>query len=142
MKNLANCKPSEFLVQTNRIRKAVEKWLNDTGIPTIRKTLPELKVAPVGVTDEERKQIIAENEELLKEQARKNTMAIFEAAMEKCPEETLEILGLLCFVEADDIDNHPINEYLSALNDLMNDAAVVGFFTSLVQLGQTATSSR
>jgi hypothetical protein len=40
MKNLANCKPSEFLSQTNKIRKSVEKWLKLTDIINIRKRIP------------------------------------------------------------------------------------------------------
>ena len=51
MKNLANCKPSEFLVQTNRIRKSVENWLTVTDILNIRRNQPELKE---GMTKEER----------------------------------------------------------------------------------------
>lgn len=37
MKNLANCTPSEFLKQTNKIKKSVEKWLKATDIMEIRK---------------------------------------------------------------------------------------------------------
>lgn len=32
MKNLSNCKPSEFLRQTARIRKSVAKWLEVTDL--------------------------------------------------------------------------------------------------------------
>ena len=42
MKNLANCKPTEFLRQTNRIRKYVAQWLDMTGILDIRKDMPEV----------------------------------------------------------------------------------------------------
>ena len=31
-KNLANCTPKEFMVQTRLIKHAVEKWLTDTEI--------------------------------------------------------------------------------------------------------------
>ena len=56
MKNLANCKPSEFLRQTNKIRRAAEKWLKITDIMEIRKTLPEL---PEDISTAERKEAIA-----------------------------------------------------------------------------------
>ena len=39
-KNLANCTPKEFLVQTNRLRKSAEKWLKATDIMNIRKNIP------------------------------------------------------------------------------------------------------
>ena len=41
MKTLANCNPVEFLVQTNKIRKAVWDWLSLTQVMEIRKNLPE-----------------------------------------------------------------------------------------------------
>ena len=32
MKNLANCTPREFLKQTYRLKKCVEKWLQETDL--------------------------------------------------------------------------------------------------------------
>lgn len=130
MKNLANCKPSEFLVQTNKIRKSVEKWLKLTDIPNIRKNVPEFKE---GQTKEEHRA------EML-EQARVNLNKIFDAILEDHPQETLELIGLLCFIEPEDVDNHPVSFYLEALSELLNDQAVLGFFTSLVNLGQMGIS--
>ena len=130
MKNLANCKPSEFLVQTNKIRKSVEKWLKLTDIPNIRKNVPEFKE---GQTKEEHRA------EML-EQARVNLNKIFDAILEEHPQETLELLGLLCFVEPEDVDNHPVSFYLEAVSELIDDKAVLGFFTSLVNLGQMGIS--
>lgn len=127
MKNLANCKPSEFLKQTNRVRKSAEKWLTETDIMNIRKRMPEL---PDITTPEERKTAMAE-------QARKNMSAILDAAMEDHPDETLELLALMCFVEPEDVDNHPMDEYLEALGELLGNRAVLDFFTSLARLGQT-----
>ena len=130
MKNLANCKPSEFLVQTNKIRKSVEKWLKLTDIPNIRKNVPEFKE---GQTKEEHRA------EML-EQARVNLNKIFDAILEEHPQETLELLGLLCFVEPEDVDNHPVSFYLEAVSELIDAKAVLGFFTSLVNLGQMGIS--
>lgn len=127
MKNLANCKPSEFLKQTNRVRKSAEKWLTETDIMNIRKRMPEL---PDITTPEERKAAMTE-------QARKNMSAILDAAMEDHPDETLELLALMCFVEPEDVDNHPMDEYLEALGELLGNRNVLDFFTSLARLGQT-----
>lgn len=127
MKNLANCKPSEFLVQTNKIRKSVEKWLKLTDIPNIRKNVPPVKE---GQTKEERK---AE----LKKATKDNLNKIFDAVLEEHPEETLELLGLLCFVEPEHVDDYPVSFYIQSFNDVINDEAVIGFFTSLVSLEQT-----
>ncbi len=50
IKTLSNCKPSEFLKQTNRIRKAVERWLTDTDIANIRKRQPIKEMVPDGAS--------------------------------------------------------------------------------------------
>lgn len=124
MKNLANCKPSEFMRQTSKIRKSVQKWLTDTDIINIRKRLPGLDS---DATDEERK-------EALQEQARENFNAIMDAILDEHPDETVELLALLCFVEPKDADNHTMDEYFSALDDMLNSQSVVSFFISLVSL--------
>ena len=56
MKHLANCDPVEFLVQTNKIRKAVSKWLTLTKVLEIRKTLPAPKDSEAANKDAIRKQ--------------------------------------------------------------------------------------
>lgn len=136
MKNLANCKPSEFLKQTSRIRKATEKWLDYTGILDIRKNLPKYKEVTVDMTDEEREAVQRENAKSRDEQIRKNLSAMLDAIMDEHPEETLELLALLCFVEPKDVDNYEMSEYLEAITDMVTNEAVLGFFTSLAKLGQ------
>lgn len=126
MKNLANCKPSEFLKQTNKIRKSVEKWLTITDILNIRKRQAAL---PDGASMED-------IEKANQEQARKNLSAMLDSIMDEHPNETLEILALACFVDPKDVNKHPTSEYLGALSDLLNDKNVIAFFTSLVGLGQ------
>lgn len=130
MKNLANCKPSEFLKQTNRLRRSVQKWLTDTDIMNIRKRLPD---GLDKITDPE------EHKRLMNEQAKSNMAAILDAAMEDHPDETLELLALMCFVEPENVDDYTITDYMTALNELLNSQAVIGFFTSLTQLVRMAT---
>ena len=141
MKNLANCKPSEFLRQTNRIKKSVENWLTVTDIINIRKNLPEPVKMDIDATIEERSEAFAENKRRIEEQARKNLSVILDAVLEDHPEETLEVLALICFVEPEDVDDHPMEEYLQAITDMITNKAVIGFFTSLGQLGLTNTST-
>lgn len=129
MKNLANCKPSEFLAQTNKIRKAVSKWLTVTDIMNIRKHVPEL---PEDVSDEDRK-------EALTQQAKENLSAMLDAILDEHPAETLELMALLCFVEPEDVDSHPMGEYITAINELLNDETTIGFFTSLTSLARMST---
>ena len=141
LKTLATCKPSEFLRQTNRIKKAAERWLTDTDIVNIRKRLPATEEVPTDASFEERDAIEERNKKLMMEQAKKNISAMLDAILEEHPDETLEVLALCCFIEPSDADNHTVSEYLAAFNTLINDKAVANFFISLVSLGQTVTST-
>lgn len=142
MKNLANCKPSEFIRQTARIRKSVANWLKVTDIIAIRQRLPELTKLTADMTEEERVKAFADNKTKSAEQMRRNAMDILEAVLDDHPDETLELLALLCFVEPDDVDNHTVAEYLESFTELINDQAVIGFFISLARLGNQNISTR
>lgn len=137
LKTLADCKPSEFLRQTNRIRKAVFNWITVTDIVAIRARLPKYEVAGKDASAEEKAGIIMRNAAALKQQQMDNMNAILDAMMDKHPDETLEVLALCCFVEPEDVDNHDFREYIDAFSRLISDEVVVGFFTSLLRLEQT-----
>lgn len=126
IKTLANCKPSEFMKQTNRIKRQVEQWLTDTDIMNIRKKLPTI---PEGATEDERKT-------LLKEQSMKNLSEILDSALEEHTDETLAILALCCFVPVEKADSKSIDFYMTAISDMMESDAVARFFTLLARLGQ------
>lgn len=140
LKTLATCKPTEFLKQTARIKKSVERWLTDTDILNIRKRLPVLEMVPRDGTDEEKKAAYERNKKLSEEQAKKNISAMLDAILEDHPEETLEVLALCCFVEPEHIDDYIMSDYLIAFNTLISDSAVISFFTSLASLAQMNTS--
>lgn len=135
MKNLANCKPSEFLKQTSLIRKAVQKWLKATDIMNIRKNLPDIEVVTPDMDAETAEKVASENRRKTEEQMNRNFSAILDAVLDEHPEETLELLALLCFIDPKEVDEHPMNEYIGAINEILSDRAVIGFFTSLAQLG-------
>lgn len=124
MKNLATCKPKEFVVQTLRIKRAAERWLTATDIMGIRKNLPDI---PDDADDDKKK-------ELVHEQGLKNLSAIFDAIFEKNPSETLDLLALTCFVEPKDVDDYTMEEYMVSLTEMLNNKAVINFFGSLVRL--------
>lgn len=142
LKTLANCKPSEFLKQTNKIRKAAAEWLTATDILEIRKNVPELEEIDDSMSEAAKVAIAANNRKALEEQARENLMEILDAVMDEHPDETLNLLALMCFVEPEHVDDHSMAEYLEAFTELINDEAVIGFFTSLARLGQTPTQRR
>ena len=120
-KNLTNCNLREFVTQTRLIKHKVEKWLTDTDIMNIRKNLPDI---PDDADDEERKK-------LLTEQGMKNASAMFDAIFDEHPNETVELLALLCFVSGDEIDNYPVTYYMESVTEMLNDQKVWDFFTSL-----------
>ena len=142
MKNLANCKPSEFLKQTNLIKKSVERWLTDTDILNIRKRQAVLKHADKDAPVEEKRRIGEENNKLVMEQTKKNFSAMLDAILDEHPEETLEVLALICFVDPEDVDNHQMGEYLSAISELLDSKAVIDFFTSLAKWAVPSISTR
>ena len=80
-----------------------------------------------------------ERQDAIQKQIKENLSKMFDAMLESHAKETLELLALLCFVEPENVDDHPMSEYIEALNELLNDKAVLGFFTSLVRLGQMNT---
>lgn len=125
MKTLANCTPREFLVQTNKIRKSAEKWLTLTKIMEIRKRLPEVEA---DASEEEKKAA-------LEKQVRLNLSTMLDAILDEYPDETAELLGLLCFIDPKDLDNHSMLEILANVTEILNSEEVLSFFTSLAQLG-------
>ena len=128
VKNIANCKPSEFLKQTNAIRHYVAKWCELTKVMEIRKHLPDI---PEGAPKEEK-------DRLIKEQNFKNFSDMLDRALDEYPEETLGVLAMCCFIPPEEADDHPIEMYFDALSDLMESEAVIRFFISLAKLGLKA----
>lgn len=135
LKNLATCKPTEFLKQTNKIRKAVAKWLADVDLMSIRENLPELEKAAEGADEAEVAAIQARNRKRIEERAKENMWEFLDNALDKYPDETLGILAHMCFVEPSHVDDYQMEDYLEALSELMSNRAVIGFFTSLASLG-------
>lgn len=137
MKNLANCKPSEFLKQTNKIRKSVEKWLTLTDVMNIRKRMPKnMPEVDKDMSAEENEVVLEKRQEMMAEQSRQNLNAMLDAMLDEHPDETLEILALCCFVEPENVDDYTVSDYLLSINELLTDKAVRDFFTLLMSLVQ------
>lgn len=126
MKTLANCTPREFLAQTNKIRKSVSKWLDETKIMDIRKQKP---IFAENATDEEKKSAT-------QAQIRRNFSEMLDSMLDKYPEETAEMLGLLCFIEPSELDKYTMPQLMGAFAEIINCPEIIGFFSSLMQLVQ------
>ena len=123
MKNLANCTPREFLRQTNRIRRAAERWLDLTRLNELRRPLPD-------ETDFDDPRAL---KAAVERQIRENARAMLDAMLEDHPEETAELLGLMCFIEPEDLEKHRMSELLESLGELLASREVAGFFMSLAR---------
>lgn len=135
MKNLANCKPSEFLRQTNRIRKSVEKWLKITDVMNIRKKMPEgMPEVKSDMSKDEARAVLEKRQMMMAEQSQRNLKDMLDAMLDEHPDETLEVLALCCFVEPEDVDSYSVSEYLSSINELLADSNVRDFFTFVMSL--------
>lgn len=137
MKNLANCKPSEFLSQTNKIRKSVEKWLKLTDIINIRKRMPVgMPEITADLSKDELEAVNEKRRQMIMEKAKENLSAILDACLDDYPNETLEILALCCFVDPEDVDNYEMKDFLNAALDMIEDETVIRFFTLLMRLAK------
>ena len=124
MKTLASCNPKEFLVQTNKIRKSVASWLTLTKVLEIRKRVPAY---PDDVSEEQKA-------EIRQKQFRDNIEAMLDSVLEEYPEQTAELLGLLCFIEPKDLEKHKMTEFMGAITEILNSPEVLDFFISLAKL--------
>lgn len=140
MKNLANCKPSEFLKQTLRIKRNLQSWISSEEIAEIKARVPKYIEILDTMSNAEKGEALIENRKMRNAQAMINLMDILDVLMDKHADETLELLGLCCFVEKDHIDDYPVDDYLGELADLMESENVIRFFSSLARLGQTSIS--
>lgn len=136
MKNLANCKPSEFIAQTAKIKDAVKNWMDVTKVMSIRRKLPVYEVAPDGATAEERAEVIKRNAAKKQDQLIENLSEIVDQMLVEHPQETLNVLALCCFVEPDHVDDYTMDEYMECIFELIRSKSVVNFFTLLGQLAQ------
>lgn len=131
MKHLANCAPTEFMAQCVKLRRPFQDWLEKTGIPEIRQRKPEGFDAMKP----------EEQASALMEQGAENIGDILAAAMEKDPHGTAEIMALCCFTEPEDVDKHPMPEYLDAIIEMFTNKAVRGFFMYFLK-SKPRTSSK
>lgn len=133
MKNLATCKPSEFVAQTVKIKNVASKWLEVTEILKIRSTKPKLIAIPSDVSASEKAEIEKENADIVRKQALENISVMFDKCFAEHPKETLEVLALSCFVEPENVDDYTMDEYFCCLEEMAQAKSVVNFFSLLAQ---------
>lgn len=122
MKTLANCTPVEFLRQTNKIRHVAAKLLHDAGVSEIRKRMPVLDGTETA----------KEKREKIQEQSMKNLDAILDTLLEDYAEDTAALLGLMCFMDADEAAKTDMCTLLTPAIELFQNQQVRTFFSSLI----------
>lgn len=133
-KNLATCTGVEFLVQTNKIRHAVQDWLKATNALELRKRKAQGKKSITkDMSPEEKQAINEENARLDREQAKRNISDILDVCLQDNPVKTLQLLAMMCFVEPKDAEKVQVTELLENFGQMMGDAGVLRFFTSLLK---------
>lgn len=140
MKNLATCKPTEFVAQTAKIKEAVANWIDVIDLMKIRATQPQYEVLPIDSTPEQRAEIIKKNSEIQKKQTMENLNKILDKMLVEHPKETLDVLALCCFVEPEHVDDYTIDEYLNCIMEMMQNKSVMNFFSLLAQVQTVAKS--
>lgn len=141
MKTLVNCTPTEFFAQTNKIRSHAEKWLKDTKILEIRKSVPEgMPKISESMSAEEKEEVLLKRKEVIRKTALTNLNKMLDSIMTDYPKETIELMALCCFIDPEDADNHTMGEYLANFTEVISDEAVLGFFSSLGLLEAQNTS--
>lgn len=140
MKNLATCKPSEFVAQTAKIKEAVANWMDAIDLMKIRAIQPQYETLPIDSTPEQRAEIIKKNAEIQKKQAMENLSKILDKMLIEHPKETLDVLALCCFVEPEHVDDYTIDEYMNCIMEMMQNKSVMNFFSLLAQVQTVAKS--
>ena len=142
MKNLANCKPTEFFAQAYKTKKAAEKWMKSMGVFEIRNRKPDLVKITQEMTPEEKKEAFEENRRRIQKAGFENTMELLEKGLGEHANETLEILALCFFINPEEIDNYEVKDFLQGITELIMTPEVVSFFTSVAQLDQMLSRKR
>lgn len=140
MKNLATCTPTEFVAQTAKIKNSVKNWFDVTQILKIRQKSPAYKVAPKDATAEQKAEVIRENALLQREQAISNLNEILDEMLVEHPQETLEVLALVCFVEPQNVDDYKMSDYIDCIIDMLENESVLRFFSLLARTQQLTKS--
>lgn len=115
----------EFLKQSNRIRKELSAYLKKTKVLDIRKVMPDVSDCK---TEEEKL-------ERYQAQSKENISNMLDAMLEENTDDTVRILGLLCFKEGDEVNDLSPADVLSVLLEVLSNKRTLDFFTSLMQSG-------
>lgn len=128
--------------QTAKIRRAVSKWLTATDLMAIRQRMPQgMPEVQPDMSKEEKRAVLDKRQQMMTEQSQKNLEAILDALLDLHPDETIELVGLCCFIEPEELDNYKTTDLLGAIMEMLGDENVINFFTLFMRLGTNNIST-
>lgn len=129
MKNLANCDPIEFTFQGYKVIEAAKDLITESKVLEIWAKKPNYTG---NETPEERL-------EKAREQGKKRIFDVLGCLMRDNPEKTAQVLGLMCFIEPEDLKNHKGIEFIAPAVELLSNKDVIDFFLSLTSQIQSTS---
>ena len=126
-KTLANCKAAEFLRQANKIRKQAKEYYDILNISGIRDRMAKK---------------YAEQDEAGKEATSHEFVSeILDAVLDANAEKTVEIVGLVAFMEPEQAQELEPAEMFDILFDCLTSERVMDFFIKMAALGGKDTEN-
>lgn len=117
IKTLANCSLVEFSRQAYKICKEVSEYLDKTKLMEISKRLPE------------------KGAEADEKQWKKNLLDMLYVCLDKYAEDTVKVLGLLCFTEGEELEKLTPVDLLDVALETIGSERVLDFFSKLMRSG-------
>lgn len=124
-KNLAHCTPREFAGQSVKIAMLLSEWDILDKLQGIRADTGLINGA--GTAEEQ--------EQALREQVKNNALKMINILLVENIDKALELLGLVFFIDLEEIDNYTVADFLEGLEGILNDKRIISFFMSCLQLG-------
>ena len=126
-KTLANCKATDFLRQANKIRKVAKEYYDALNISGIRD-----RMAKKYATQDETGKAATRAE---------YASEILDAILDENAEKTVEIIGMVAFLEPEQAEQLEPAEMFEILFDCLTSSRVMDFFIKLASLGGSDTAN-
>lgn len=125
-KTLANCKAADFLRQANKIRKSAKEYYDALNIS--------------GIRDRMAKKYAAQDESGKEATRAEYVSEILDAILDENAEKTVEIVGMVAFMEPEQAQELDPAEMFDILLECLASERVMTFFIKMASLGGSDTA--
>lgn len=126
-KTLANCKAADFLRQANKIRKSAKEYYDALNIS--------------GIRDRMAKKYAAQDESGKEATRAEYVSEILDAILDENAEKTVEIVGMVAFMEPEQAQELDPAEMFDILLECLTSQRVMDFFIKMASLGGSDTAN-